>query len=235
MPTRKTPNQPTLGLLGGLGVGATLLYYEALTAAAAKRGYVPKLVISHAHAPNALALVTAGRIDDIAAYLAIFANQLAAAGADVLAIPATTPHICLAELQRLTPLPFIDILTTTADTIRARGAKRIALLGTRFTIEQKLFGRLVGFDVVTPPPGELDEIHRIYVDMATANRGTPAQADRLREIARTLCTRDSVEAIVLAGTDLNLIFTEANAGFPAIDCAAAHIEAIAGAIAPQSH
>jgi len=35
-----------------------------------------------------------------------------------------------------------------------------------------------------------------------------------------------VEAIVLAGTDLNLVFNEANAGFPAVDCAAAHIDAI---------
>ncbi len=224
--------QKTLGLLGGLGVGATVLYYEGITASAAKRGYVPKLVIAHAHAPNALALVTAGRIGDMAAYLATFADQLAAAGADVLAIPAITPHICLAELQRLTPLPFVDILATTADTIRARGARRIALMGTRFTIERKLFGRLDDFDVVAPRPAEIDEIHSIYVDMATTNRGTPAQADRLREIASTLCRRDKVEAIVLAGTDLNLIFTEENAGFPAVDCAAAHIDAIVEAMRP---
>jgi hypothetical protein len=31
---------------------------------------------------------------------------------------------------------------------------------------------------------------------------------------------------VLAGTDLNLIFDEASAGFPAFDCATAHINAI---------
>lgn len=228
------PTQKTLGLLGGLGVGATVLYYEGITSRAARRGFVPNLVISHAHASMALALVTAGRIDDLAAYLAGFANRLAAAGADLLAIPAITPHICIAELQRLTPLPFVDILDVTAAAIRARGLQRIALFGTRFTIEQKLFGRLTGFDIVTPQPTEVDEIHDIYVAIATSGHGTDAQQARLRKLAHTLCRRDGVEAIVLAGTDLNLVFNDTNTDFPAVDCANAHIDAIVAALSPQS-
>jgi aspartate racemase len=46
-----------------------------------------------------------------------------------------------------------------------------------------------------------------------------------------LCRRDGVGAIVLAGTDLNLVFNETNAGFPAVDCLAAHIEAIVAEMA----
>ncbi len=88
------------GLVGGLGVGATVLYYEAIAAACAKRGVVPRMTIAHAHAPAALALVQAGQIKDLAAYLAGFARELAASGADFLAIPAITPHICLACLCR---------------------------------------------------------------------------------------------------------------------------------------
>ena len=64
------------GLIGGLGVGATVIYYEAITAACAKQNIAPRLTIAHAHAPNALALVTAGRIDDMADYLAGFVNEL---------------------------------------------------------------------------------------------------------------------------------------------------------------
>jgi aspartate racemase len=48
----------------------------------------------------------------------------------------------------------------------------------------------------------------------------------LRNLAKTLCCRDNVEAIVLAGTELNLIFNDANTDFPAIDCARAHIDGI---------
>ena len=218
--------QKTLGLLGGLGVGATILYYEGITKACAARGFAPKLVISHAHAPTALALVTAGKLDDMAAYLAGFANQLAAAGADVLAIPAIAPHICIDQLGRLTPLPFINILDVTVQTIQARGLKRIALFGTRFAIERRLFGRLGAFDVVQPRPEEIDDIHRIYVEIATAGHGTADQTAHLRELAHTICRRDGVEAIVLAGTDLNLVFNATNTDFPAIDCAQAHIDAI---------
>jgi aspartate racemase len=227
------PTQPTLGLLGGLGVGATVLYYEGIAAACGARGFVPKLVIAHAHAPTALALVTAGRIDELAAYLAVFANQLAAAGADVLTIPAITPHICLAQLQRLTPLPFIDILDVTVATIQARKLKRIALFGTRFTIEQQLFGRLGNFDIVAPQPAEIDEVHRLYVEIATSGHGTPQQESQLRDLAHRICRRDGVEAIVLAGTDLNLVFNERNTDFPAVDCAHAHIDAIVTRISPD--
>ena len=226
-------HQKTLGLIGGLGVGATVLYYEGITALAAKRGFVPKLVISHAHAPNALALVTAGKIDAFAEYLAGFANQLKAAGADVLAIPAITPHIALAQVQSLTSLPFVDILGVTADAIRARGLKRVALFSTRFTIESDLFGRLGAFDVVRPRPEEIDEIHTIYVTIATTGAGTPEQVGRLRALAHLLCKRDGVEAIVLAGTDLNLVFNADNTDFPAVDCATAHIAAIVDQIAPD--
>jgi aspartate/glutamate racemase len=50
---------------------------------------------------------------------------------------------------------------------------------------------------------------------------------------RKICRRDGVEAIVLAGTDLNLVFNEANAGFPAVDCLAAHIDAIVAEMMPR--
>jgi aspartate racemase len=89
------------GLIGGLGVGATVLYYEAIAAACAKRDLVPRLTIANAHAPTALALVQANRIEDLATYLAGFVRELAAAGAVFFAIPAITPisagRICAAK------------------------------------------------------------------------------------------------------------------------------------------
>src|SRR6476620_5478226 len=214
------------GLVGGLGVGATVLYYQAIAAACAEKGTVPRLTMASAHAPTALAFVQAGQIEGLAAYLAGFAGELAAAGAGFFAIPAITPHICLTELKRLTTLPIVDILQVTAERLRDRRLSRVALFGTKFTIDRNLFGALDAFDVVRPHDDEVDEIHRIYLGLA--NRGRIAAADeaKLRDIAHALCRRDRVEAILLAGTDLNLVFNEANAGFPAVDCAAAHIDAI---------
>ena len=214
------------GLVGGLGVGATVLYYQGIAAACAERNVVPRLTMAHAHAPTALALVQAGRIDDMATYLAGFVGELAAAGADFFAIPAITPHICLTELKRQVTLPIVDILQVTAQRLRDRRLSRVALFGTKFTIDGNLFGALDAFDVVRPHDDEVDEIHRIYLELATKGRTSAENEAKLRELAHTLCRRDRVEAIVLAGTDLNLVFNEANAGFPAVDCAAAHIDAI---------
>jgi aspartate racemase len=214
------------GLVGGLGVGATVLYYEGIAAACAQRNIAPRLTIAHAHAPAALAFVQAGRIQDLATYLAGFVAELAASGVSFFAIPAITPHICLADLKRQVSLPIIDILQVTAESLRNRGLSRVALFGTKFTIDGNLFGVLDAFDVVRPKDDEVDEIHRIYLGLATRGQISAGDEARLRDLAHTLCQRDRVEAIVLAGTDLNLVFNEANAGFPAVDCAAAHIDAI---------
>jgi aspartate racemase len=214
------------GLIGGLGVGATILYYQGITAACSAKGRVARLTISHANAPTALAHVQAGRIHGLANYLAGFVAELQAAGAAFAAIPAVTPHICRAELNARADLPLLDMLDVTAKCIRARGLTRVALFGTKFTIDSGLFAALDEVDVVRPQTGEIEEIHRIYLELATKGSCSDEDEARLKEIGGTICRRDSVEAIVLAGTDLNLIFNETNAGFPAVDCAAAHIEAI---------
>ena len=214
------------GLVGGLGVGATVLYYQGIAAACAERSVVPRLTMAHANAPTALALVQAGQIEGLATYLAGFVRELAAAGADFFAIPAITPHICLTDLKRQVSLPIVDILQVTAERLRERRLSRVALFGTKFTIDRNLFGALDAFDIVRPGHDEVDEIHRIYLGLATRGQISADDEARLRDLAHTLCRRDRVEAIVLAGTDLNLVFNEANAGFPAVDCAAAHIDAI---------
>ena len=69
------------------------------------------------------------------------------------------------------------------------------------------------------------DIHRIYLKLAKQGRCSADDEARSREVAHALCQRDSIEAIVLVGIDLSLIFDEACAGFPAVDCAAAHIAA----------
>ncbi|MGI9426846.1 MAG: aspartate/glutamate racemase family protein [Hyphomicrobiaceae bacterium] len=214
------------GLIGGLGVGATVLYYQGITAACTARHIIPRITIAHADAPSALALVQAGRIEGLADYLSAFISEASAAGAEFVAIPAITPHICRAELKARVTVPLVDLLDVTARCLRERRLNRVALFGTKFTIDSSLFGALGEFDVVRPCDGDVEEIHRIYLELATRGHCAPDDEARLREIAGTLCRREGVEAIVLAGTDLNLIFDETNAGFPAVDCAAVHIAAI---------
>jgi aspartate racemase len=174
--------------------------------------------------------VQAGRLEGLADYLASFVAELATAGAAFAAIPAITPHICRSQLKQRSALPLLDALEATAGRLRERRLRRIALFGTKFTIDSQLFGALEEFAVVRPRDEDVEEIHRIYLELATKGQCAAGDVARLREIADGLCRREGVEAVVLAGTDLNLIFDETSAGFPAVDCAAAHVAAIAAAM-----
>jgi aspartate racemase len=214
-----------LGLIGGLGPGATIHYYRQLVAAHEQHGRVARLLIAHADIQRVYAAVTAKDFDGLARYLASLIANMAAGGAEFSAIVAATPHICAAQLAAISPLPLINMLTEVQQAVSARGLKRVALLGTRFTIETRMFGCLNGIETVMPEPDEIERTHLIYKDFVEG-RGSDAQVEELREIARTFVTRDRAQSVLIAGTDLSMVFTESNAGFPMIDCARLHVDAI---------
>ncbi|HEX2656569.1 MAG TPA: aspartate/glutamate racemase family protein [Xanthobacteraceae bacterium] len=208
------------------GVGATIHYYQSLIDASRLRGIDLALLIAHADVSRVLSYVGEAKLSELSHYLAGFANRLVGAGAEVGAIAAITPHICLPELRHLTKLPFISLPEETAREIKLRGLKRVALFGTRFTIETRLFGTLDEVEVILPKREEIDAIHSAYVGIVNAGRASAKDESNLRTIAHTLCRRDGVEAIVLAGTELALVFNQDNTDFPAVDCAQVHIDAI---------
>ena len=151
-----------VGIVGGLGVGATVHYYEKITAACKARGVVPDLVFVHADVDHGQSLVRAGKLDALAAYLAGFIERMARAGAEAAVIPAVTPHICIAELTPLLPIPLINIVDVLAAELRARGIKRVALFGSIFTVQGSLWGQLAGVEIVKPQPDEIAFIGQAY-------------------------------------------------------------------------
>src|SRR6185503_11246999 len=114
----------------GLGVGATVHYYEKIATACKARGVVPDLVITHADVDYGQSLVREGKLDALAAYLAGFIERMARAGAEAAVIPAVTPHICIAELTPLLTIPLINIVEVLAAELRARKITRVALMGS---------------------------------------------------------------------------------------------------------
>src|SRR5215213_9344257 len=142
-----------LGLVGGLGPGATVHYYNGLITAHKAQGRVARMLIAHADVDGARPLAEAGKLDELARYLNGFIDSMAAGGAEMAAIVAVTPHICSAQLAPLLRIPLIDMVSVVADELRARGLKRVALLGTRSSVASRMFGRL-SVDVVVPTPDE---------------------------------------------------------------------------------
>ena len=89
-----------------------------------------------------------------------------------------------------------------------------------------LWGQLVGVEIVKPQPDEIAFIGQAYQRILDTQKADAGDAAGLRRIAAELQRRDGVEAILMAGTDLAVMFDETTAGFPAIDVARLHIDAI---------
>ena len=201
-----------LGLIGGLGPGATIHYYRELAKAQAG-----ELLVIHADMDRVLGEVQRADRVGLARYFARLIERLAHGGAELAAISAVAPHICIRELEKISALPLINIIDEVGTEIRSRGYKRIALFGTRFVVKSRMFGMLEGIEVLVPD--QVETIHQAY--MQTVEGATEGWAV-LSRVAHEL----SVDAIVLAGTDLSLIFDETNTDFVHVDCAKIHIQAI---------
>jgi aspartate racemase len=216
----------SLGLIGGLGPGATIHYNQELVKAHSARQSVPRLLILHADLDRVLKHAEHRELARLAEYLSDCVGRLSNAGAEVGAIAPITPHICAPELVRMSPLPLVNIVEEVTREIRVRGLKRVALFETRFTIEMRMFDQLINTEVVTPRPDETDYIHETYLQIVNNPGSAGDWSAGLKALAHTLIARDGVEAIVLAGTELSLLFNEANIDFPHIDCARVHVNAI---------
>lgn len=214
-----------IGLVGGLGVGATMHYYEKLAAAFVARGAQPGLLISHADIGRAFALVQQGAMDELAAYLNQHLTHLADAGCGFAAIAAVTPLICAPQLQPIAALPLVDVFDCVNAELRRRGARRVAILGTQFVMQSDMFGRLDGVEIVRPSPEAFDLVQRNYLIIARTGNIEHADVEGIRSIARDLANAGA-DAVILAGTELSLAFNEENAGFPALDSGRVHIDAI---------
>ena len=170
----------------------------------------------------------------LADYLAGFVAEFADANLEFAAVSAVAPHICIDQLNARTSLPIVSLLEVTRVELERRGLKRVTLFGNRASIETQLFGGLPNTEVVPPQPDEITLIHDTYSAIARAGCATADETTILRGLAQLICSRDAVQAVVLAGTDLSVVFNETNTNFPAVDCAKLHVAAIAQRLSSES-
>jgi aspartate racemase len=108
-----------VGLIGGLGPGATVHYYRELA-----RAQAGEMLIVHADMDRVLGDVRRGDRIGLAAYLARLIERLAHGGAELAAISAITPHICIHELEKISALPLVNIIEEVGLEIRRVGISR---------------------------------------------------------------------------------------------------------------
>jgi aspartate racemase len=218
-----------IGLIVGIGPAATDYYYRHLISAAARAGKDLELTMAHADTPTLLRNQAEGNVQaQVDIYLRL-TERLKRAGIARIAVTSIAGHFCINAFKAVSPVPVIDLLDVIQLEVKRRGLRRVGLLGTRVVMESHFYGVLDGVEVVAPV-NDLMEVHDAYVAMAVAGVATPAQRDVFMRAGRSLTRTDGCESIMLAGTDLALVFKEGdNPGFETLDCAGLHAAAIATA------
>lgn len=215
-----------IGLIGGIGVAATIVYYQRLSAAVDRLGGKLELTISHGDIHT---LIKNNLADIREPQAQIFARQiesLKGAGAQLAALTSLGAHYCYRELEAISPLPLVSGVAPLDDYLVAKGVRRIGLLGTRVVMRTRLYGQLARTEAVALDD-EIETIGQVYQDVAVAGTCSPAQRDLFLEAGRRMVSDHGAEAIVLAGTDLNLAFDDAEPGYPVIDALDVHVDRLA--------
>jgi aspartate racemase len=215
-----------IGLIGGIGPAATDYYYRGLIERHAQAGTPLELTIAHADVREVAANAANNDAQKQADSFLRLVQRLAAAGAHAVAITSIAGHFCVRELEAMSPLPIVNLIPEIDAAIRMRDFRTVGILGTRTAMVTRLYGGISSAHVVLPVGDALDAAHRSYLEMAMAARATEAQRRTLFAIGQDLCRVQGAEAVVLGGTDLFLAFAGQDCGFPVIDCAAIHVEAL---------
>ena len=133
-----------IGVLGGMGPEATVLFMQKMLAAVPARDdadHVPLLVDSNSQVPSRIAAIVEGTGENPAPVLIEMAQRLAAAGAEALAMPCNTAHFYASQISAATDVPFLDMLELSCDAALARmgSGGRIGLLGSPALQQTKVF------------------------------------------------------------------------------------------------
>jgi len=215
-----------LGLIGGIGPAATEFYYRGLVRKHADAGRELEVTIVHAQIADLVRNQTGGAPDAQAEVFAELVSRLQAAGADVAAVTSLGGHFCIKELEKRSPLPLINLVDALDTAIGKRELARVGLLGTQLVMETGVYGGLTSAAFVSPAGGELGAVHDAYVATAIASQASDHHRDLFFRVGEKLVREQGAEAVVLAGTDLFLAFDGYDCGFPVIDSAEVHIDAL---------
>lgn len=222
----------SLGIIGGTGPETTIEYYRRLITAYRERspeGRAPSLIINSIDSKKLIDLVTANDLTQVADYLVAEVERLARAGTELGLIAANTPHLVFDEVQSRSPIPMLSIVTATCDAAAVAGLRRLALFGTRFTMQAAFFPEVFQSQqiaIVVPNEGEQTYIHDKYMSELFVGTILPETRKGLLEIVQAMKEREGVDGLILGGTELSLILREATAaGLPVLDTTQIHVEA----------
>lgn len=153
------------------------------------------------------------------------AKQLEIAGADIVVLCTNTMHLCAPAIIENISIPFLHIAEATGLEIVKKGLKKVALLGTKFTMEKDFYKQYISdnfyVEVIIPTNDERKKIHQIiYKELV---RGIIKNESReiYKQIIGNL-EKSGAEGVILGCTEIPLLITDLDVNIPTFDTTTIH-------------
>ena len=236
LPASKDPmgraHMKTIGLIGGMSWESTLLYYQTINREVARRlgGLHSAKVLMHSlDFEDVVRGQKAGDWAGLTRLLRDAAQGLSRACADVLLICTNTMHKIAEDIVDEGMPPLLHIADVTGRAIRGQGLKRVALLGTRYTMEQSFYVDHLarwGVECIVPPPVHRDEVHRIIFEELCRGDFRASSRQALQDVVAH-ASMAGAEGVILGCTELPLILGAGDVDLPLFDTTSLHARAAA--------
>lgn len=222
----------TIGLIGGMSWESTVTYYQIINQTVQERLgglHSAKLLLYSVDFAVIEKYQTKGAWDESAKILISAATKLEHAGADFIVICTNTMHKVAPQLQKQLNIPILHIADATADALFNAGMKNVALLGTKYTMQQdfykdKLLAR--GISIIIPEEEDVELVnHIIYNELCL---GVVTNTSR-REYQRIIdvMKEHGAQGVILGCTEIGLLIHQSDSSLPVFDTTQIHARAAA--------
>lgn len=220
----------TLGLIGGMSWESTVTYYQRINQQIkTKLGglHSAKILLHSVDFAQIEALQHEGKWQALGDILADAAIGLEKAGADCVVICTNTMHKVAEQVQNSVSIPLIHIADATAAALHQQSISCVALLGTRFTMEQDFYaGRLQdshGIKVLIPEQAERDRIHQVIYQELCVGKTLPESKEFYLAVIDGL-HKQGAQGIILGCTEIGLLINQQDTKVPLFDTTMIHAD-----------
>jgi aspartate racemase len=220
----------TIGIIGGISWLSSIDYYRIINEQINQRlGGVEagRIILYSVNFGEVKALTLQDDWDALARMVSDAARKLQNAGADCLLIGANTMHKIAGEVQKAISVPLIHIAQVTAAAVQSAGIKKVALLGTRYTMEFDFYPeklREYGIDTIIPESDDREYVNASIYNELGKGIFTDAMREQYKKIIGRLADKGA-EGVILGCTEIPMLIKQADSPIPVFDTTWLHATA----------
>lgn len=218
----------TIGLLGGMSWESTIPYYRLINEGIKQRLgglHSAKILLHSVDFHEIEACQASGEWDKAGEILAQAAADLERIGAEGIVLCTNTMHKVAAPIEARCRVPFLHIADATGRAIEKQALRNVALLGTRYTMEQDFYrGRLeqqFGINSPIPDADDRARINQIIFDELCLGTFSATSRDYYLQVIARLAARGA-EGVIFGCTEIGLLVPAEMSPLPVFDTAALH-------------